>query len=133
MAHLVDGIVDGRVLFNIGVRGRDIGLGLIVIIVGDKILDRIMGEKFPELGKELRGQGLVGRQHQGRSLHPGNDLGHGKGLAAAGDAEQNLVTQPLFDAVDQLFDGPGLVSGRGEFTDKLKRGIHDRQRYPERL
>ena len=48
MAHLVDGVVDGGILFYIGIRLRDIGLGLIVIVITDEILYRIVGKEFLE-------------------------------------------------------------------------------------
>ena len=42
-----------------------------------------------------------------------DNLGHGEGLAGAGDAEQNLVALALGQARDQLRYGLGLIPGRG--------------------
>ena len=91
MAHAVDLLVDGRILLDIGVGARDIGLGLVVIVVRDEILDRVVGKETLELAVKLGGQGLVRRQHQRRTLRRLDDLGHGEGLARAGNAEQHLV------------------------------------------
>ena len=111
MAQAVDLIVDGAVLFDIGVGAGDIGLGLVVIVVGYEILHRILREKGPELGAQLGGQRLVVGQHQGRPVALGNDVGHGKGLAAAGDAQQGLAAVPPLHPRHQLLDGLGLVAG----------------------
>jgi hypothetical protein len=54
VAHAVDLLVDGRVLLDIGVGARDIGLGLVVVVVRDEILDRVLREEALELAVELR-------------------------------------------------------------------------------
>ena len=111
MAQLVDLVVDGGVLLDVGVRLGDVGLGLVVVVVGDEILHRVMGEKLPEFGAQLGGQGLVVGQHQGGAVHPGDDICHGEGLARAGDAQQGLLLHAGLHAPHQLFDGLGLVPG----------------------
>ena len=80
-AQPVNLLVDGRVLLDKGVRVGDIGLRLVVVVVGDEVLHRVVGEELPELGAQLGGQGLVVGQHQGGALHCLDDLGHGIGLA----------------------------------------------------
>ena len=54
VAQALNFVVDGRVLFNICVRVRDVRLGLIVVVVGDKILDGVLREKLAEFRAELR-------------------------------------------------------------------------------
>ena len=61
----------------------------------------------------MRRQGLVGGQDQGRALGGLDDLGHGEGLARAGDAEQDLVALAGVRRGDELGDGGGLVAGGG--------------------
>ena len=95
VAHAVDLLVDRGFLLDIGVGARDIGLGLIIIVVGDEIFDRVVGEEALELAVELRGERLVGRQDQRRALRRLDDFGHREGLARAGDAEQHLVALVL--------------------------------------
>jgi hypothetical protein len=62
---------------------------------------------------ELGGQGFVGRQDQRRAIDRGDDVGHGKGFAGTGDAQQHLAfctIEDLFgDGVDGL--GPGRRKG----------------------
>ena len=117
VAHAVDLLVDRRFLLDVGVGARHVGFGLVVVVVGDEILDRVVGEEALELAVELGGQRLVGGQHQGRALGGLDHLGHGEGLAGAGDAEQHLVALVLADAGHQLGDGGGLVALRLQVRD----------------
>ena len=96
-----------RFLLDEGVGARDVGLGLVVVVVGDEILDRVVREEFLELGIELRGQRLVGREDQGRALRLLDHLGHGEGLARAGDAEQHLGAVGFVDALDEILIAVG--------------------------
>ena len=98
----------------------DVRLRLIVVVVGDEIFDGIVREKLLELRAELGGQRLVVGQNQRRTLHPLNDLGHGEGLAAAGDPLQGLLVQPQLDAVGDGVDGLRLIAGRFKRTYDFK-------------
>ena len=91
VAHAVDLLVDRGFFLDVGVGARHVGFGLVVVVVGDEVLDRVVGEEALELAVELRRQRLVGRQDQRRALRRGDDVRHGEGLARAGDAEQHLV------------------------------------------
>ena len=102
----------------------DIGLGLVVVVVADKVLHRVVGKELLELGAQLGGQRLVMGQHQGGPLDLLNDLRHGEGLARAGDSQQGLLVQPHLDAVGQGVDGLGLVAAGGVFRYHFKFG-HD--------
>ena len=123
VAHAVDLLVDVGFLLDIGVGARDVGLRLVIVVVGDEILDRIVGKEAPELAVELRRQRLVGREDQRRALGRLDHLGHGEGLAGAGDAEQHLVALVGAHALDQLVDRLRLVALRLEFR-------HDPERPP---
>ena len=91
VAHLVDLVVDRRVLLDVRVGRRDVGLGLVVVVVADEVADGVVGEERPELVVELRRERLVGRDDQRRPVHRGDHVRHGERLAAAGDAEQHLM------------------------------------------
>ncbi len=91
VAHAVDLLVDRGFLLDVGVRPWDVRLWLVVVVVGDEILDRVVREERLELAVELGRQRLVGRQDQRRALRRLDHLGRGVGLARAGDAEQHLV------------------------------------------
>ena len=123
VAHAVDLLVHRGVLLDEGVGARHVGLGLVVVVVGDEVLDGVLGEEALHLAVELGGQGLVGSEHQGRALQPRNDLGHGVGLARAGDAEQHLVDLAVAGRLDQCLDGARLVAGRLVGADQLERTL----------
>src|SRR3979409_774607 len=59
VAQAVDLVVDRAVLLDVEVLRRHVGLRLVVVVVGDEVLDRVLGEELPELVAELRRQGLV--------------------------------------------------------------------------
>ncbi|MNP94367.1 hypothetical protein D3C85_69030 [compost metagenome] len=110
-------IVDRGVFLDEGVRGRHIGFRLVVVVVGNEIFHRVVREERLELSVQLRRQGLVRRQHQGRALHLGDHVGDAEGLARAGHTEQRLVRQPGFDALDHQADGFRLIAGGLETGD----------------
>ena len=110
-----------RFLLDVGVGARDVGLGLVVVVVGDEILDRVLREERLELAVELGGERLVGGEDQRRALRRLDDLGHRVGLARAGDAEQHLVALLRVDARDQLGDRRRLVALRLELGDDAER------------
>ncbi len=112
VAHAVDLLVDRRILLDEGVGARHIGFGLVVVVIRHEVLDGILREEALHLAVELGRQGLVGRHHQRRTSLRGDHVGHGEGLARAGDTQQHLVAFAAFDAFDELADRLGLVAGR---------------------
>ena len=90
VAQPVDLVVDRAVLLDVRVGRREVRLGLVVVVVADEVLDPVLREQLPELGRELRGQRLVGREHQRRPLRLRDHVGDREALARAGDAEQRL-------------------------------------------
>ncbi len=124
MTHLINCIINRRVLFYIAVRLRDIGFGLVVVIVGDKILNSIFGKKLLEFTEKLRCQGFIGRDYQGWSLNLLNYICDCERFTGTGHTEQNLAFKAVFHAFYQLADGLGLISGRCKGGIKLKRNIH---------
>ena len=101
------------VLFDEQIALRDVGLGLVIVVVANEVLDRVVREKLAELGVQLRRQRFIGCKNDGRAPLPGDHIGHGEGLARAGHAQQGLVGQAVFDAFALLRDGGGLVTRRG--------------------
>jgi hypothetical protein len=124
-AHLLDVLVDRRVLFDEQVALRHIGFRLVVVVVGDEILDRVLREELAELRVQLGGQGLVRREHDRRTAGAGDHVGHRVGLAGAGHAEQRLVHQAVVDAFDQALDRGRLVAGGREGLVQLERGVRE--------
>ena len=56
-------LIEESFSMNVSVWG-DVGLGLVVVVVGHEVLDRVIGQQLAELGGELGGEGLVGLEHQ---------------------------------------------------------------------
>ncbi len=123
VAQPVDLVVDRAVLLDVGVARGEVGLGLVVVVVGDEVLHPVLGEELPELVGQLGGQRLVGGDDQGRALDLLDRPGDGGALAASGDAEQRLEAVPPPDALGQGGDRVGLVSGRTEI------GLHHERRH----
>ena len=119
-AHAVDLVVDGRFLLDVRVGGGNVGLGLVVVVVADEVLDGVLGKEAAELLIELGGERLVVRHDQRRAVHPRDALRHGEGLARAGDAEQHLRLVAPLQPVDELVDGARLVAAQFEIGDQLE-------------
>ncbi len=113
VAQAVDLLVDGGVLFDVGIGGGDVGLRLIIVVVAHKVFHRAVREEGAQLAAQLGCQRFVVRQHQRGLLHPFDDGGHGKGLAAAGNAQQHLIALAAEHAVCQRLDGGGLIAAGG--------------------
>ena len=114
VAHAVDLLVDGGFLLDVGVGARDVGFRLVVVVIGNEIFHRVVGKERLELAVELRRQRLVRREDERRALRRLDHLGHGEGLARAGDAEQHLRAVVALDALDQFTDRVRLVALRLE-------------------
>ena len=108
----VDFLIDGKVLFNIGIGGSQIGFGLIIIVIGHVVFHRVVGKKLLELTVKLRSQCFVVAQHQGGLVDLCNDVGYRKGLARPGNAQQRLVGNSLKHALGELTYGLRLVARR---------------------
>ena len=98
----------------------DIGLGLVVVIIGDKIFHRVVGKKFLEFSAQLGGQSLIVGQHQRGPLDLFNDLGHGEGFARAGDPQKSLLVQAHLNAPGQGGNGLRLIAAGGIFRHDFK-------------
>ncbi len=119
-AQAFDLLVDLRLFLDIQVMPRDVRLRLVVVVIRNKVFDRVFWEEFPELGIELRRQGLVVRHDQRGHLQLLDDGRDREGLAGAGRAEQHLVAHLFLDAVHQLGDRFGLVAHGYEWGCKFE-------------
>ena len=113
--------VDRAVLLDEGVGLRHVGLGLVVVVVGDEVLDRVVRHELAELVGQLGRERLVVRQHERRPLHLLDQPGRGGRLAGAGRAEQHDVGLAGVDAAGELRDRLRLVAARGVVADDLER------------
>ncbi len=123
-AEPVDLLVDVGVLLDVGVGDRNVGLGLVVVVVAHEVLDGVLGEERAELREELRREGLVVGHDERRPVERGDDVRHREGLAGARDAEEGLVPVPALDALDQLGDGLPLIALGLEPRHQSERPCH---------
>ena len=124
VAQLVDLVIDRGIFFDVRIGLRDIGLGLVVIVIAHEVFDRIGGKQLFEFGIELGCQRLIGGDHQGWSVDPSDDVGHRKGFAGAGDPEQYLMFAFLLKTLHELSNGVWLVPLRLVSRSKLE-SVHD--------
>ena len=101
MAQALYLIVYGAILFNKSIRVRNVGLGLIIIVIGNEIFNSVLREELSELTAQLRRKRLVMREYKRRTVDAGDHIGHRKGLARAGDTEQHLFIKTVLDSADQ--------------------------------
>ena len=116
--HLV---VDGGVLLDKRVRLRHVRLGLVVVVVGHEVLDGIARQERTELGRELRGEGLVGFQDERRALQLLDEPRRGGALPRARRAHEDDVLFAVADARSQLADCLGLIARRRVGGNDLER------------
>ena len=118
--HPVDLVVDRRFLLDVRVGRRNVGFGLVVVVVADEVLDGVLGKEPAELLVELRGEGLVVRHHQRRTVHAGDALRHGERLARPGHAEQDLRLVAAVQPLDELVDRAALIAADLEIGDQVE-------------
>ena len=123
VAQLLHFLVDAGVLLDERVASGHVGLGLVVVVVADEVHHRVVGEELLQLGRELRGERLVGGHDERRLLHGLDGLGHGERLAAARHAQQRLVAQALVHAAREGLDRLGLVAGHLVGRHHLERRV----------
>jgi hypothetical protein len=89
-------------------------------------MDGVVGEQLAELEVQLVRQRLVVGHHQRRATDALDDIGHGEGLAAAGDAQQDLCGIAAKDTSGQFLDGSGLIAHGAKAALEAKRRRHGR-------
>ena len=112
MPELLDLLVDRSVFLDIRIGLRNIGFGLVVVVVRDKIDDAVVGKKLLELACELSCERLVGGHNQRRLANRLDGLCHGVGLAGARHAKKHLVAISPVDALGKRCNGLRLIARR---------------------
>ncbi len=112
MSKLIDLVINGGILGNVGIGGGHISFRLIIIIIGDKIFHCVLRKKFFKLPIQLGRQGLVMGDHQGRLIQLLDHIGHGKGLTGPGNSKQGLTLIAFLKTSHQVCNSLRLISGR---------------------
>ena len=108
----VDVVVPRRVLLDVEVGLRDVRLRLVVVVVGDEVLDGVRREELAELVAELRGERLVVRDHERRPADLLDRPRHRRRLAGARRADERLEALAGQEALGERLDRARLVAGR---------------------
>ena len=115
-----DLLIDRRILLDVRIRLRDIGLRLVVVIVRNEVLDRVIGKKLPELICQLRGQRLIRGHHQSGTLEALDEPGRGGTLARAGRTQQHDVPLPSGHPLTEVLDCRRLITRGDVIRNHLK-------------
>ena len=110
-------LIDGKIFFDVHIGHRQIGFGLIIIVIRHEIFNRILREKTFELAVKLGCQGFVVAQYKRWFLHLLHHIGYGKCFTRTGHTKESLVRNAHVDPVHQLPDGFRLVAGRSIWRD----------------
>ena len=90
----------------------NVGFRLVIVIIGDKILNCVIGKKLPEFAAKLGCQGLIVRQNQCRLIYICDDVCHRKCFAGAGYTKQDLLIQALLYSLCKPCNRLWLVAHR---------------------
>ena len=120
MTEHIDFIVHHRILLDIHILSWDVCFRLIIVVIGNKILDRIFRKEGTEFRTKLSGESFVMRKDKGGAIHTRYDIRHGEGFTRACDTEKCLRSLSCFQSTDKSFNGFGLVAHRLKITMKFE-------------
>src|SRR3989344_7378864 len=110
MAETVNLFVNLRFFFDIGVRGRHIGLWLVVVVVRHEEVYGVFWEEVTVLLRQLSRYCLVVGNYQSRLSYLLNYIGGGIGLSRTSYTKESLVGLTIFYTLYELFYSLWLVS-----------------------
>ena len=121
MAQAVDLVVYQCILFDIHILAGNVCLGLIIIVIGNKIFNGAVGKEFAHFRANLCRKRFVWLKYKRRSAGARYDVCHGKGLARTGDAKQGLHFPARGNTGGKGSNSLRLISRRGVFAfqDKI--------------
>ncbi len=112
MPEHLDLLVNRSILFDIGVALRHIGLGLVIVVIGDEVHDRVMGKELLELACQLGRERLIRRHDERRLAQSFDSLRHGVGLSRTSHTKKDLIAIPALHTLNERGDGLRLVARR---------------------
>ena len=119
-AQAIDIFVDRGVLLDIRVGRGQVGLGLVVVIVGNEVPDGVMREVGAEFPVELSRERLVVADDERRKTELGNNVRDRERLARSRDTEERLKTPVAFQPLHELIDRLRLIPRREVARGQLK-------------
>ena len=98
------------VLLDVNILAGDIGLRLVIVIIGHKVFNCVLGEKLPEFGTQLSRQYFIVGKNKGGPVKPCDNVRHREGLSRAGNAHKRLLLHTALYSLDYRIDCLGLVA-----------------------
>ena len=123
MAQHLDLFVNRGVFLDICIALRHIRLGLIVVVVRDKVDHSVVGKELFELARKLSGERFIGSHDQRRLPQGLNSLSHREGLARTSHAQQNLIAISVPHTLHKRLNGLRLRTCRLIGRHDLKRHL----------
>ena len=80
-------LVNSQILFDVGVCCGDVGLGLVIVIVADEVLNEVVREEFLEFTVKLCCERFVVTQYERRALRLSDDVRHRERLSGPCDTQ----------------------------------------------
>ena len=93
---------------------------MVVIEVRNEVLHRVVREEIFKLRVKLGGERFVVAHDQRRAVVPRDQIGHGEGLARAGDAEKRLMPVAGGEGLREFFNRLRLIAHRPIVAGELK-------------
>ena len=112
MAQHLDLFVNRGVFLDICIALRYIRLGLIVVVVRDKVDHSVVGKELFELARKLSGERFIGSHDQRRLPQGLNSLSHRESLARTSHAQQNLIAISVPHTLHKRLNGLRLRTCR---------------------
>src|SRR3989344_1792717 len=116
MTKTINLLIDHGVLLNASVGSRDIGLRLIIIVIGNKIVNRVIGKKIFILLCELGSQSFIMSNNQSWLLVISNDVRHRESFARSRDTKKGLVFETALKTSRKRGDRRRLIAGGVEWV-----------------
>ncbi len=112
MTQTVNLIVHHRLFLDVGIGYRQIGLGLVEIVIRDEVMHRVLWKKRTVLLRELRGESLIVRNHKRGFVKCGYHVCYAKCLTRARGSEKRLLSLASRKAIEECGNGLRLVACR---------------------
>ena len=105
----------------------NVGLGLVIVVIRDKIFDGVFWEKLAHFCIELRGKRFVWSEDESGPPQPGNHIGHREGLTRTSHAQKRLKTEAITQSLFERIDGSGLIASRRKRPRQPERATRKRE------
>ena len=119
-AFLLNTFVDGHLFVDVQVTFCKVCLRLVVVVMGHEVFNCILGEIACNFMIQLTSKCFVVTKNQGWNVETFNHVGHGKGLPATCNTEQDASFLTILKLLYQFLNSTRLISRGLELTVQAK-------------